>query len=217
MEEVASRPAIVVMESFQSWSGFRTNGNSPGCVKVEYSGAQPWGLKSPTKRGIFGRAATLEEGVCAGDYDNDGYTDLFVTFWGHDVLLHNNGNGTFTDVTRKAGLWHDDVLAELGLVYAGQRSLVVVQTFAISQVLMNVHWHLREHTPYKTRGREARRQGQHSEYDMGHRMHHRVGGPPHYRKSCILGMVWIRILRLGRQSKQSGQTRLLASYLQPYT
>jgi len=48
------------------------------------------------------------QGVCAGDYDNDGFVDLFVTFWGHDVLLHNNGNGTFTDVTRKAGLWHDD-------------------------------------------------------------------------------------------------------------
>ena len=48
-------------------------------------------------------------GVCAGDYDNDGFVDLFVTFWGHDVLLHNNGDGTFTDVTRKAGLWHDDV------------------------------------------------------------------------------------------------------------
>jgi hypothetical protein len=48
------------------------------------------------------------QGVCAGDYDNDGSVDLFVTFWGHDVLLHNNGNGTFTDLTRKAGLWHDD-------------------------------------------------------------------------------------------------------------
>ena len=30
------------------------------------------------------------QGVCAGDYDNDGFVDLFVTFWGHDVLLHNN-------------------------------------------------------------------------------------------------------------------------------
>jgi hypothetical protein len=49
------------------------------------------------------------QGVCAGDYDNDGFVDLFVTFWGHDVLLHNDGDGTFADVTRKAGLWHDDV------------------------------------------------------------------------------------------------------------
>ena len=49
------------------------------------------------------------QGVCAGDYDNDGFTDLFVTFWGHNVLLHNNGDGTFTDVTKKAGLAHSDI------------------------------------------------------------------------------------------------------------
>jgi enediyne biosynthesis protein E4 len=49
------------------------------------------------------------QGICAGDYDNDGFIDLFVTFWGHNVLLHNNGDGTFTDVTKKAGLWQDDV------------------------------------------------------------------------------------------------------------
>jgi len=48
------------------------------------------------------------QGVCAGDFDNDGWVDLYVTFWGHNVLLHNNGNGTFTDVTKKVGLWHDD-------------------------------------------------------------------------------------------------------------
>jgi len=49
------------------------------------------------------------QGVCAGDYDNDGWVDLFVTFWGHNVLLHNNGDGTFTDVTKKVGLWNDKV------------------------------------------------------------------------------------------------------------
>jgi len=49
------------------------------------------------------------QGVCAGDYDNDGWIDLFTTFWGHNVLLHNNGDGTFTDVTKKVGLWNDKV------------------------------------------------------------------------------------------------------------
>jgi enediyne biosynthesis protein E4 len=44
-------------------------------------------------------------GVAVGDYDNDGYDDLFVTAVGQSHLFHNNGNGTFTDVTRKAGLW----------------------------------------------------------------------------------------------------------------
>ena len=42
--------------------------------------------------------------VCVGDYNNDGFEDLFVTYWGQNVLYRNNGNGTFTDVTREAGL-----------------------------------------------------------------------------------------------------------------
>jgi len=44
-------------------------------------------------------------GVAVGDFDNDGYDDLFVTAYGQNHLFHNNGNGTFTDVTKKAGLW----------------------------------------------------------------------------------------------------------------
>src|SRR5258708_4412113 len=44
------------------------------------------------------------QGVCAGDYDNDGFEDLFVTYWGDCALYHNNGNGTFTDVAPKAGV-----------------------------------------------------------------------------------------------------------------
>ena len=44
------------------------------------------------------------QGVCAGDYDNDGFDDLYVTFWGQNRLLRNRGNGTFEDVTARAGL-----------------------------------------------------------------------------------------------------------------
>lgn len=47
-------------------------------------------------------------GVTVGDYDNDGYDDIFVTALGQSHLFHNNGNGTFTDVTRAAGLWGPD-------------------------------------------------------------------------------------------------------------
>jgi len=43
-------------------------------------------------------------GVAVGDYDNDGFDDLFVTAYGQNRLFHNDGNGTFTDVTQKAGL-----------------------------------------------------------------------------------------------------------------
>ena len=43
-------------------------------------------------------------GVTVGDYDNDGYDDLFITYWGQNVLYRNNGDGTFTDVTKQANL-----------------------------------------------------------------------------------------------------------------
>jgi hypothetical protein len=43
-------------------------------------------------------------GVCVGDYNNDGFEDLFVTYFGQNRLYHNNGNGTFADVTATAGL-----------------------------------------------------------------------------------------------------------------
>ena len=43
-------------------------------------------------------------GVAVGDYDNDGYEDVYITYLDGGVLYHNNGNGTFTDVTAKAGV-----------------------------------------------------------------------------------------------------------------
>ena len=44
------------------------------------------------------------QGVAIGDYDGDGYEDVFITGYGKCVLYHNNGNGTFTDVTAQSGI-----------------------------------------------------------------------------------------------------------------
>jgi len=54
------------------------------------------------KAGLFGTGYFF--GVAVGDYNNDGFDDLFLTGWNHNVLYRNNGDGTFTDVTREAGL-----------------------------------------------------------------------------------------------------------------
>jgi len=50
-----------------------------------------------------------QTGVCVGDYDNDGWDDLFCGFWGHNALFHNNGDGTFTDVSKKAGIHNERI------------------------------------------------------------------------------------------------------------
>ena len=54
------------------------------------------------KAGVAG--GTFGMGVAAGDYNNDGFVDLFVTSYGRTILYRNNGDGTFTDVTEKSGL-----------------------------------------------------------------------------------------------------------------
>ncbi|MGH9540192.1 MAG: FG-GAP repeat domain-containing protein [Terriglobales bacterium] len=59
-----------------------------------------------TEKSGLGRTG-WQTGVCVGDYDNDGWDDLFCCFWGHNVLFRNNGDGTFTDVTRKAGVYDE--------------------------------------------------------------------------------------------------------------
>ncbi|HET7220071.1 MAG TPA: VCBS repeat-containing protein, partial [Vicinamibacterales bacterium] len=50
------------------------------------------------------RQAGWGQAACAGDYDNDGNADLYVTYWGQNRLFRNNGDGTFADVTDRAGL-----------------------------------------------------------------------------------------------------------------
>jgi enediyne biosynthesis protein E4 len=76
---------------------FRNNLNTPG---------KPGGkltFTDVTESAGLGHAGQ-GMGVAAGDYDNDGYTDLYVTNYDHNILYHNNGNGIFTDVTATAGV-----------------------------------------------------------------------------------------------------------------
>ena len=57
------------------------------------------------------------QGACAGDYDNDGFTDLFVTYWGQNVLYRNEGGKQFRDVTKEAGLLQDRTRYNIGCAF----------------------------------------------------------------------------------------------------
>jgi enediyne biosynthesis protein E4 len=56
------------------------------------------------KAGLVGKQLDFSYGVAVGDYDNDGWPDIFIANTGKNTLYHNNGNGTFTDVTDQSGL-----------------------------------------------------------------------------------------------------------------
>ncbi len=57
------------------------------------------------------------QGCCVGDYDNDGLDDLFVSYYGQNILYKNHGDGTFTDVTAKAGLTQSRVRWNSGCAF----------------------------------------------------------------------------------------------------
>ena len=61
-----------------------------------------------TERAGVGAEGLFGMGIAVGDYDNDGFPDLFVCGYGRSILYHNNGNGTFTDVTSRAGVHNKD-------------------------------------------------------------------------------------------------------------
>ena len=68
-------------------------------------------LKSGLERAGWGQAC------CVGDYNNDGWNDLFVSYYGQNALFRNNGNGTFTDVTKEAGLLQDRLRWNAGCTF----------------------------------------------------------------------------------------------------
>ena len=105
------------------------------------------------KAGLFGTG--YDTGVAIGDYDNDGYEDIFVAGVHRNTLYHNNGNGTFTDVTAKAGLNKPD--PEYGRLWSVAGAWVDVNNDGLLDlvVINYLKWDF-EHEPDCEAGRTSR-------------------------------------------------------------
>jgi enediyne biosynthesis protein E4 len=84
-------------------SGRRLEGVVPGSSNRLYKNNRDGTFTDVTEKAGLTDAGWAN-GVCVGDYDNDGFEDLFLSYYGQNRLYHNNGDGTFTDLTAKAGL-----------------------------------------------------------------------------------------------------------------
>lgn len=84
-------------------NGDRFQGGGSAPTPVLYHNLGGLKFEDVTKRAGFTRTG-WGQGVCAGDIDNDGYVDLFITGWGQNALYHNRGDGTFQDETQARGL-----------------------------------------------------------------------------------------------------------------
>ena len=89
-------------------SGSRLEGSPPGTTNRLYKNNRNGTFTDVTEKAGLKRDGWASA-VTVGDYDNDGFDDVFITYYGHNVLYRNNGDGTFTDVTKKAGLHADAV------------------------------------------------------------------------------------------------------------
>jgi hypothetical protein len=84
-------------------SGTRLEGDTEGATNRLYKNNRDGTFTEVTEQAGLVRKGWAS-GVTVGDYNNDGFEDLFITYWGQNVLYRNNGDGTFTDVTKAAGL-----------------------------------------------------------------------------------------------------------------
>src|SRR6516162_4431138 len=85
-------------------SGTRMNGASEATNRLYRNNRDGTFTDVTAKAGL--ERSGWASAVAVGDYNNDGFDDLFVTYWGENVLYRNNGDGTFADVTKEARLLH---------------------------------------------------------------------------------------------------------------
>jgi hypothetical protein len=88
-------------------SGTRLTGDPPGASNRLYQNNRDGTFTDVTEKAGL-KQAGWASGVCIGDYNNDGFEDIFCTYFGQNRLYRNNGDGTFTEVTKSAGLWNDE-------------------------------------------------------------------------------------------------------------
>jgi hypothetical protein len=89
-------------------SGTRLEGAPPGATNRLYKNNRDGTFTDVTAKAGLQRTGWASA-VTVGDYNNDGFDDIFITYYGQNGLYHNNGDGTFTDVTERAGLRQSSV------------------------------------------------------------------------------------------------------------
>jgi enediyne biosynthesis protein E4 len=87
-------------------SGTLLEGAPPGATNRLYKNNRDGTFTDVTEKAGL-HSAGWANGVCVADYNNDGFDDIFCTYFGQNILYRNNGDGTFTDVTKVAGLTND--------------------------------------------------------------------------------------------------------------